>query len=99
MLILGQCTSSKILNMNRARTWDDYRASSQGRPLYLRISSIAHVISPFAIPDLLVPRVYPALPNRGILAVFALCGINNLRGFNPAFSAIPTAPTNSWLDA
>ncbi len=41
-----------------------------------------------------VPGVYPALANRGVLALFALCGINNLRGFNRAFSAIPTPGTS-----
>jgi hypothetical protein len=40
-----------------------------------------------------VPGVYLALANRGVWAVFALCEINNLRGFNRAFSPIPTAPT------
>jgi hypothetical protein len=50
--------------------------------------------SPPSSGRLRVPGVYLALANRGVLAIFALCRINNLHGFNRVFSAIPTAPTN-----
>src|ERR1700685_505454 len=38
-----------------------------------------------------VLAVYLTLANRGLLAVFALCEINNLRSLNRAFSPIPAA--------
>lgn len=43
-----------------------------------------------------VPGVYLASANLGVLALFALCVINNLHGFNRVFSSIPTASTNHF---